>query len=183
MIPATRIAGGRLGLVADTHDELVDWGTVLPRIAAALAGVDGILHCGDLTSAEALAGLHEIAPVLAVRSPADPEEAPPELVDGPRLVEAGELMIGLVNTLAGPPVGAQTDPVLGFPELPAAEVGPEVFGRPVQVVVFGGSHVACLASAGGVLFVNPGSPSLAKTLTVGLLEVHGSVATPRILRL
>jgi hypothetical protein len=34
-----------------------------------------------------------------------------------------------------------------------------------------------------VLFVNPGSPSLAKTLTVGLLEVHGSVASPRILRL
>lgn len=183
MVPSTRITGGRLGLVADTHDELVDWGAVQHRIAAAFDGVDGILHCGDLTSPAALEALRKVAPVLAVRSPADPDEAPPELVDGPRLIEAGELAIGLVNALDRPPVGARVDPVLEFPELPPDRVGLELFGRPVQVVVFGGSHLPCLASAGGVLFLNPGSPSLAKTLTVGLLEVHGTVAVPRILRL
>ena len=183
MVPATRLTGGRLGLLADTHDELCDWPAVSAKIAAALHGVDGILHCGDLTSPAALDSLRKIAPVIAVRSPADPEATPPELVDGPCLIEAGELSIGLVNTLAGPPVGAVLDPVLEFPELPADQVGPELFGRPVQVVVFGGSHVPCLASAGGVLFVNPGSPSLAKSLSLGLLEVHGSVAVPHLVRL
>ena len=51
----------RIGIVSDTHDR------VLPVLHAALAGVDEILHAGDIASAEALAEIETIAPVTAVR--------------------------------------------------------------------------------------------------------------------
>jgi hypothetical protein len=172
--------GLRIGLLADTHDDLVPWAEVRARIAGALDGVDAILHCGDLTTGRALRELGEIAPVLAVRSAADPDASPPALCDGPRIVQVGALAVGLVNTLSGPPVGAALGTELRFPELAPERVAESLFGRPVEVIVYGGSHVACVSSAAGILFVNPGSPSLAKETTLGVLAVHGRSATARI---
>ena len=51
----------------------------------------------------------------------------------------------------------------------------------MDVVVFGGSHVPCVASAAGILFVNPGSPSLAEERSVGILDVGDGVAAAQIL--
>jgi len=42
----------------------------------------------------------------------------------------------------------------------------------VDACIFGGTHEAILADAGGVLLVNPGSPSLAKTRTCAVLTVE-----------
>ena len=180
MVASTRLDAQRIGLLADTHDDLVDWPQVCTRISAALDGVEAILHCGDLCTPAALESLRKIAPVLAVRSQADPQAAPPELVDGPRIVEAGGIAIGLINALNGPPIEAELEPELRFPGLSAGRIGGEVFGRPVDVVVFGGSHVPCVASSAGVLFVNPGSPSLAANLTAGRLNVADGVVSARI---
>jgi predicted phosphodiesterase len=66
------VTAGTIGLLSDTHDEFVDWAAVLSQIAAALDGVEVILHCGDITPLAAIGQLGEIAPVLAVRSAADP---------------------------------------------------------------------------------------------------------------
>lgn len=55
----------RIGLVSDTHDE------VLGALHQALAGVDEILHAGDIASAGALAEIETIAPVTAVRGNMD----------------------------------------------------------------------------------------------------------------
>jgi len=149
----------QIGVIADTHDELVPWDEVLAKVAAAFEGVDLVLHCGDLTTRRALDDLGALAPVVAVRSAADP---PPDevLLEGPHVLEAGSVTIGLVCAL-GEERAASLD-------------------RPVDVVVHGGTHVASVETADGVLYVNPGSPSLADTTTVARLVVgdgppHASV--------
>ena len=141
----------RIGLVADTHDEVVPWDQVHAKIADAFSGVELILHCGDLTTLTVLDRLEEIAPVLAVRSPGDPPPAPSRLLDGPRVVDVGGTSIGLVNTLEGHPE--------------------ELFDRSVAVVVHGGTHDGRIESLDGILLVNPGSPTLANDVSVGILEV------------
>jgi len=154
---ATAVAGRRFGLTADTHDNVVDWPKVLAGLTAAWGEVDGILHCGDVQTAGALESLGKVAPVYATRSSADPAPSPPTQTDGPRVL-----------TLAGARIG------LTF-ELPEAERSAEALARlfdgPVAACVFGGTHEAILADAGGVLLINPGSPSLAKTRTCAVLTV------------
>lgn len=51
----------RVGVVADTHD------LVRPELIEALAGVDRLLHAGDVCSAGTLEALAALAPVTAVR--------------------------------------------------------------------------------------------------------------------
>ncbi len=140
----------RIGLIADTHDEAVPWDRVHNKVSEAFEGVELILHCGDLTTLHVLDRLGSIAPVIAVRSPGDPQAVPGRLFDGPHVLERDGKVIGLVNALG--------------------EDGPNPFGRPVDVIVHGGTHVASIDSNGVILLVNPGSPTLAERVTVGLLE-------------
>src|SRR5262249_45057674 len=95
-----RIEGRRFGVLADTHDALVDWPNGLRAIRDALGAVDGIIHCGDLTTGKTIDTLAELAPVWAVRSAGDPVEAAPTLIDGPRVLEVGDVRIGVVFSLA-----------------------------------------------------------------------------------
>jgi uncharacterized protein len=55
----------RVGVISDTH------GLLRPEAAAALRGVDLILHAGDIGSPEVLDLLGRIAPVEAVRGNVD----------------------------------------------------------------------------------------------------------------
>jgi putative phosphoesterase len=52
----------------------------------------------------------------------------------------------------------------------------EIFGRRVDIVVFGYTHEAMVEEHDGILFVNPGSPSLVrqqvKLGTVAILELE-----------
>jgi putative phosphoesterase len=141
----------RIGLLADTHDEVVPFAGVLDAVGAALGDVGLILHCGDLTTTGVLDQLAALAPVVAVRSAGDPPPAPPRLLDGPHVLEVDGVVIGLVNHLGG--------------------LEPEaLFGRHVDVVVHGGTHEASVERRAGVLCVNPGSPTLADVRTVAWLE-------------
>ena len=140
-----------IGLISDTHDDISAWAEVLPKVVTAFDGVELILHCGDLTTCQVLDDLAAIAPVVAVRSSADPDPQPPRLIEGPHVLEAGGVVIGLVNALG--------------------ELDPDrLFGRSVDVVVHGGTHEAALETRGGVLLVNPGSPTLANEVTVAVLD-------------
>ena len=56
----------RVGLISDTHD------LVRPEAARALAGVDHIIHAGDICSPEVLAELGRIAPVSAFTAASSP---------------------------------------------------------------------------------------------------------------
>ena len=137
----------RIGLVSDSHDTFCkDWPSLLAALTDAFAGVDAILHCGDISSASVLDALAGIAPVYATRSEGDPPADPPRLQDGPVVVEIGGHRIGLA------------------------------FSRPadfddVEAVVFGGTHAASIEDVGGIPWVNPGSPSLAEQRTVAVLTL------------
>ena len=180
MIPSDKIEGRRFGLLADTHDNFVKWQEILERIRTALGNVDGIIHCGDLCTRQALEDLAEIAPVWAVRSSADPAESRPALVDGPRILQAGDLRIGVVNSLSTEPIKADVKDGLRFRDVRGSEVSAMLFGSSVEICVFGGSHRAAVALGGGTLFVNPGSPSLADKKSIGILEIDGGTASIEI---
>ena len=161
-----QVTGRRFGLTADTHDNKTDWPSVLAALKSAWGAVDGVLHCGDITSAAALAALGDVAPVYATRSSGDPPAAPPALVDSPRVLDVEGVRIGLTFSLDE---AAKT-----------AEGVARLFQGLVAACVYGGTHEASVASIDGVLFVNPGSPSLAKTRTAGLLTVEAGQASARI---
>ena len=58
----------RIGVIADTHDEIVSWEDIHPRVVEAFGPVDLIVHCGDLTTTAVLdRRLHERAAELAWR--------------------------------------------------------------------------------------------------------------------
>jgi uncharacterized protein len=145
---------GRIGVIADTHDDVVPWDQVHAKVAEAFDGVELILHCGDLRTFGVLDRLGEISPVVAVRSAGDPLPEPPRLFDGPHVVETGDAVVGLVNVLGDDPAKA--------------------FGRPVDVIVHGGTHAASIEDSGPVLMVNPGSPTLADQPTVAVIDTGGA---------
>jgi putative phosphoesterase len=60
-----------IGLISDTH------GLVRPDVHTALAGVELILHAGDVGGGDVLTELVLIAPVHAVRGNTDPPHDPP----------------------------------------------------------------------------------------------------------
>jgi uncharacterized protein len=169
----------RIGLVSDTHGDIVHWGEIQTRLDPLLEGVDVILHCGDVGSYEVLDALSERAPVLAIRSDGDPGEREPDLISGQRVLQCGDIRIGAVFSLDAVDISEEGD--LCFPSFSPGQVGPSMFGGPVDVVVFGGTHQDVIAHTGGILFVNPGSPSLAARTTAGVLSIRGGVATARIL--
>jgi predicted phosphodiesterase len=114
----------------------------------------------------ALAGLGEAGPVFATRNNGDPPAAPPGLCDGPRLLEIGGVRVGLMFNL---PKDAMT------PTGAAA-----LFGGPVAACIFGGTHEPRLEQVGEVLFINPGSPSLAKRRTAAVLTIDDGRASAQI---
>jgi len=171
-----RVMGRRFGLLADTHDNAVDWPKALDEIRAALGEVDAIIHCGDLCTRQALVTLSSIAPVWAVRTQADVAASPPRLVDGARVLEAGRVQVGVVATLNADPVGAEVNPAVRFVRTAGSDVAASLFGGPVDVCVFGGTHRAEIIAVGGTLFVNPGSPTLADQRSVGILVVDDQSA-------
>ena len=59
----------KLGIISDTHDLLRQ------EVLSALAGVDVILHAGDISSQKTLDQLRNVAPVYVVRGNADKEWA------------------------------------------------------------------------------------------------------------
>lgn len=156
---------GTIGVIADTHDDIADWGPVRERLGDVFAGVSLIVHCGDATTGAVLDGLAEIAPVVAVRSAADPPADPPRLVEGPRVVEHDGLDVGVVVSL---PEGTDVE---------------ELFGRPVGLVLHGGTHAPSVEERDGAVLVNPGSPTLAERHTVALVEVDPAGVRARIVEL
>lgn len=152
-----------IAVLSDTHDDIADWGPVRARLAELFAGVDLIVHCGDITSTRVLDDLGAIAPVVATRSDGDPPAAPPRLEDGPRVVGHGGLDVGVVFAL---PEGVDVA---------------ELFGRRLRLVLYGGTHAAAVEERDGTLLVNPGSPTLARRTTVALVDVDGDDIRARIL--
>ena len=163
----TPISGTRFGLTADTHDELVDWPSTVSALKSAWGSVDAILHCGDLTSPAVLQSLAAVAPIYATRSEGDPPASLPTLANGPRVLEIEGLRIGLTFKL---PANAMS---------PGASA--ELFDGPVAACVYGGTHESRVHEIDGVLFINPGSPSLSKARTAAVLSISNRRALAEII--
>jgi hypothetical protein len=122
----------RIGLVADTH------GLVRPECLKALAGVELILHAGDVGGAHVLEDLGRLAPVHAVAGNTDlPGCGLPAVVH----LERGGLAIHVSH---GHEVGAPTPLKL------ASRYG-------ADVLVYGHTHRALAERIGAQLVVNPGA--------------------------
>ena len=81
----------RVGVISDTH------GLLRPAAAAALHGVELIIHAGDIGQRRVLEGLEEIAPVVAVRGNVDRV-----------MVKLDDIKKGAAG--AAPPVAAKPNP-------------------------------------------------------------------------
>ena len=123
----------RIGLISDTH------GLVRPSVYTALAGVELILHAGDVGGDDILDELALIAPVRAVYGNTDPQ-------DDPRLSATIDLEIGgvRVHVSHGHELGAPT------PEKLLAAYA-------ADVIVYGHTHKQLVANVDGRWVVNPGA--------------------------
>jgi putative phosphoesterase len=122
-----------IGLISDTH------GLVRPDVHTALAGVELILHAGDVGGDDILDELQLIAPVHAVYGNTDPPGQP-------RLTDSIEMTVGgvRVHVSHGHEVGSPTPAKL------LARYG-------ADVIVYGHTHKQLLTNADGRWVVNPGA--------------------------
>jgi putative phosphoesterase len=170
----------KIGLVSDTH------GVFDPRLTELLAGVEAILHSGDVGPREILETLALIAPVYAVRGN----------TDSPLL----NLSLVLRQRLGGVQIEVQHDLTVSRRDLEAwrresrlSELQRGRRGRflrsfdvATRVVIFGHSHDPCLVNLDGRLFCNPGSAgkqrfSLPRSCAV--LEISPEIVEATILPL
>jgi putative phosphoesterase len=149
----------KIGLISDTH------GLLRLEALQALAGVQHIIHAGDIGGQEVIETLRGIAPVDAVRGNNDKDawaaEIPPWL------------------TLEFEGVGIHV-----LHDLKELDVEPTAAG--FQVVVAGHSHKPAVIERGGVLFVNPGSAGprrFSLPVTIGYLTVAAGTARAQIKQL
>jgi putative phosphoesterase len=150
----------RVGVVADTHcPEFLD--RLPPRLGEVLAGVELILHAGDVggPGGEAtLAELGRIAPVIAVRGDHDAGlDLPTERVEeiaGRRVA----VVHGNRSRLIEEPVTFVGTVSLGY-LWPMPALARSLTGRfpGVDVIVYGHTHRAVATRAGSTLLFNPGA--------------------------
>ena len=137
----------KIGVISDTH------GLLRPEVAPALAGVERILHLGDVGKFSILAELEKIAPVTAIRGNVDREGPCSELPETEVALIADRYVYMLhdLNTL-------HLDPAAGR----------------FAAVLSGHTHVPNFYTRKGVLYLNPGSCGPRRfqlPITIGLLTV------------
>jgi hypothetical protein len=147
----------RLGIIADTH------GLLRPEVFDVFAGVDRILHAGDIGPPELLAELEAIAPVTAVFGNTDGFEIRarvPEIVE--TRIEGFDFLL-----LHGHQLGAPTPDKLNR-AYPGAEV-----------IIFGHTHRPLLTIVDQVVTVmNPGGAGARRfdlPASVGIMELEAGI--------
>ena len=142
----------KIGVISDTH------GYLDPRVEKIFAGVDHILHAGDIGYASIIVELEFIAPVTAVlgNTDGDIHFKQTEIVE---LAGKKFLVHHIVNPRA-------------LSEQIAARIAKE---KP-DAVIFGHTHKAFCETVGGVLFFNPGyagKPKFGAERSVAILHLTG----------
>ena len=146
----------KIGLISDTH------GLVRPEALQALAGVERIIHAGDVGGVEVVDALRRIAPVDVVRGNNDKDPWGQQLAPWLALEFDG--------------VGVHV-----LHDLNEIDVDPAAAG--LRVVVTGHSHKPLISERDGVLFVNPGSAGRRRfslPVTLGYLTLEAGAARAEI---
>ena len=158
----------KIGVISDTH------GYFDPRLREVLAGVDVILHGGDIGSQQVLDELSQIAPARAVRGNVDP----PDLnVPLSLKLDLEGLQVEVLHILPIPQslLEEWSDAAIPGGRAPKrSEKFLKTFDEATGLVVFGHTHAPCLATLGDRLFFNPGSAGKKRfdlPRCCGLLEV------------
>lgn len=152
-----------IGLISDTH------GLLRADVHTAFAGVDIILHAGDVGGEEILDELSLIAPVRAVYGNTDPG-------DHPGLVHALDL------TLDGVRIHVSHGHELGRTDSPQARAA----AYDADLVVYGHTHRQRIDQVGTQLVVNPGAAGACRydlPPTVALADLAGGLVRVRLVEL
>ena len=179
----------RIGLISDSHVP-ASTRTLPEQVFRAFAGVELILHAGDIYTTSALDALEAAAPVLAVGEGIDLAIGQPRVQDK-RILAVGGLLIGMVHKLDLPGIYGDVLPGAIVRDLaPTATLSESLrrlFGLDVGVCVFGDTHHELVEEHDGILLVNPGSPILPRQAmrlgTVAVLEIGEGRASAQILPL
>jgi putative phosphoesterase len=178
----------RLGLIADNHSAQPDGSDVPDAVLRAFAGVDLILHLGDAGTWGTLDRLATVAPVIAVRGGHN-GSADDGRVGGLTRVEMIEgLRVGMVHDLVGRGAASETLKALQFNGTPRDALR-SLLGTDIDVLAYAGTHDPRVAWAGGMLLVNPGSPTLPAGRDKGslghvaLIEIADGIASARVVDL
>jgi uncharacterized protein len=137
----------KIAVISDTH------GLLRPEVAPALAGVERILHLGDVGKISILRELEKIAPVTAIRGNIDGEGPCTELPET-EVVQLEGRYIYMLHDLKT----LHLDPAAGK----------------FAAVLFGHTHQPTLYRKKGVLYLNPGSCGPQRfelPVTVGMLTI------------
>jgi hypothetical protein len=165
--PAARVVA-RIGLIADTH--LPQRLSALPEaVFSALAGVDLILHAGDVGELRVLDSLSAIAPVLAVHGNDETEEAQREL-PYQQLISVGGLRLLLTHAHypdRAEEMAARRDDRWATKLERRAAMGRRAGA---QIVVFGHTHIPFALTWGDTILVNPGGIASGNYFTRQLLR-------------
>jgi putative phosphoesterase len=158
----------KIGVLSDTHiPEIVK--ALPPAIFDIFAGVDLILHAGDVVELSVLDELRAIAPVEAVAGNMDDSRISLSL-PAKKIIPVGQYTVGLIH-------GKYRIDV-------QREMIRKEFDK-VDVIVYGHSHVPFWGKVDGIYFLNPGSPTdkrYAPFNSVALLEVTNAI-TAEIIRI
>lgn len=180
----------KIGLISDTH--IPSMGKEPPpQVARAFEGVDLILHAGHIFATSCIEWLRRIAPVKTSDSWF---EGTGEAITRSGRVDVLELeghSVGLVHELILLKLADDVLPGAIERKYPRGEslakALQDIFGKPVDTVVFGQTHEALVELQDGVLLVNPGSPVLVKQRqrlgTVAILELTPESREARIIDL
>jgi putative phosphoesterase len=145
----------RIGIISDTH------GLLRPEAERRLAGVDHIVHAGDIGRPEIVDALRGIAPVTAIRGNVDTSEWAREYADT-ELVRVAGKSIYVLHDLKTLHIDARAG---------------------INVIVSGHSHVPKVQTIDGILYLNPGSAGPRRfrlPITLATLEVTPDGMRPEI---
>ncbi len=160
----------KIGVIADTH--IPRRGHKLPEfLLGELAGVDMIIHAGDICRNHVIYELEEIAPVYAVSGNND-DEYLEAMLPSRRILEIEDCRIGIIHG--------------HHPGRTAAESAKKAFkGENVNCVVFGHSHIPVNTTIDEILYFNPGSAMEKRRqekCSFGILRVAGNSITGEIIK-
>ena len=152
----------KIGVISDTH------GFLDPKVLKLFAGVEHILHAGDIGSDAIIAELEAVAPVTAVLGNTDSSPTF-RLAEVVKLAGRKFLVHHIVN-----------------PRALTEELRLRIARERPDAVVFGHTHKAFRETIDGVLYFNPGyagKPKFGAERSVAILHCDGKGMRPEFLPL